>query len=64
MRKPDCLYIKILASDMALLIRIARAEGESVAVVVRRLIRCAAAELGVRAAGLTSREDTDADHTR
>ena len=47
MNKTERLSIKILPADKALLVRIAQAEGESVAVIVRRLVRRAARELGL-----------------
>ncbi len=42
MNKTERLSIKVLPSDKALLLQIAQAEGESVAVIIRRLIRSAA----------------------
>lgn len=47
MRKSERLIIKILPDQKAALEAIARAEGEPVAVVMRRLIRVEAAQRGV-----------------
>lgn len=53
MTKTKRLSIKLLPSDKALLDRLAKEEGEACAVIVRRMIRKAAAEAGLdRIAGL------------
>jgi hypothetical protein len=45
--KSERLSVKLLPADKAALVQIARAEGEAIAVVVRKLIRSRAKELGI-----------------
>ncbi len=63
MNKTERLSIKVLPSDKALLVQIARAEGESAAVIVRRLIRRAASEMGFTPGQGTSQKREGASGT-